>query len=221
MRIPNDVRRPLRFFSWQLPQSGSWPIPSRTSLPEPFVFANVQARNKAKFNSPLTSTFTQLFYADCRGHDLHDLRETARSPTTVTACQLAQQSVETQNCSRDNEDGLWRAGGWQPKSLRNSIWQGKPACWGRPRSPTAVVRAPVTSRGQPSFDVNRLTQISRASSCRRERFCQGGNRYRKVVLAVLRLRLATLMANVGCTTGSAKAATCTERSSCTHQPRAE
>ena len=59
------------------------------------------------------------------------------------------------------------------------------------RSPTAVVRAPVTSRGQPPFEVNRLTQISRAPSCRRERFCQGGNRFRKVVLAVLRLRLAT------------------------------
>ena len=65
---------------------------------------------------------TQLFYTDCRGHDLHSLRKTARSPSTVTACQLAQQSTE---------DGLWRgADGWQPKKLHNSIWQGKPACWG-------------------------------------------------------------------------------------------
>ena len=76
--------------------------------------------------------FTQMFYADWRGHDLDNLRKTARSPTTVTACQLTQQSVETQSCSKDNEDGLWRADGWQPKSLRNSIWQEKPACWGRP-----------------------------------------------------------------------------------------
>ena len=26
------------------------------------------------------------------------------------------------------------ADGWQPKSPRNSIWQGKPACWGLPES---------------------------------------------------------------------------------------
>ena len=77
----------------------------------------------------------------------------------------------------------------------------------------------MTSRGQPSFEVHRLTQISRASRCRRERFCQGGNRFRKVVLAVWRLRLATLMASVGCTTGSAKAATCPERSSCTQSTK--
>ena len=31
----------------------------------------------------------QVFYADCRGHDLHNLRKTARSPTTVTACHFA------------------------------------------------------------------------------------------------------------------------------------
>ena len=52
----------------------------------------------------------------------------------------------SQSCSRDIEDGLWgRADGWQPKSLHDSIWQGKPVSWGgpgvRPRLP-----APVTSR---------------------------------------------------------------------------
>ena len=31
-----------------------------------------------------------------------------RSPTTATACQLAQQSIETQRCSWVNEDGSWR-----------------------------------------------------------------------------------------------------------------
>ena len=38
------------------------------------------------------------------------------------------------------------ADGWQPKSLRNSIWQGKPACWVGTWSPTTVAQVPVTSR---------------------------------------------------------------------------
>ena len=67
-------------------------------------------------------------FADCRGHDLHNLKKTARSPTTVTARQRAQQSIETQSCSRETKTDYGGADGWQPKSPRNSIWQGKPAC---------------------------------------------------------------------------------------------
>ena len=47
-------------------------------------------------------------------------------------CLFAQQSTETPSCSRDIEDGLRGADGWQPESLHYSIWQGKPACWERP-----------------------------------------------------------------------------------------
>ena len=47
---------------------------------------------------------------------------------------LLHQSIETQRCTGVNEDGLSGADGWQPKSLLNSIWQGKPACWGLPES---------------------------------------------------------------------------------------
>ena len=61
-------------------------------------------------------------------------RSRFQSPTTVTACQLAQQSIETQRCSGVIEDGLWRGRWVAAQSLRNSIWQGKPACWGLPES---------------------------------------------------------------------------------------
>ena len=40
----------------------------------------------------------------------------------------------TPKLSRDIEDGLRGTDGWQPKSPRNSIWQGNPACWGLPES---------------------------------------------------------------------------------------
>ena len=43
-------------------------------------------------------------------------------------CFFAQQSIETPKLSRDIEDGLRGADGWQPKSPYISIWQGKPAC---------------------------------------------------------------------------------------------
>ena len=47
-------------------------------------------------------------------------------------CFFAQQSVETPKLSRDIEDGL-REGRWvAAQKPHNSIWQGKPACWGRP-----------------------------------------------------------------------------------------
>ena len=126
-----------------------------------------QEQSEVQF-TPHQHIFTQMVHADCRGHDLHDLRETARSPTTVTPCQLPQQSIETQ---RRTMEGRWVAAQKPPQQHL----AGETSLLGTSRSPTAVVRAPVTSRGQTSFEVNRLTQISRSSSCRRERFCQGGN----------------------------------------------
>ena len=47
---------------------------------------------------------------------------------------LAQQSFETPTLLRSQRRRILGAGGWQPKSLLNSIWQGKPACWGLPES---------------------------------------------------------------------------------------
>ena len=38
----------------------------------------------------------------------------------------------TQCCSGVNEDGLWRSRWVAAKKPSNSIWQGNPACWGRP-----------------------------------------------------------------------------------------
>ena len=79
-------------------------------------------------------------------YDLHNLGELARSPTTVIACQLAQKSIETQNCSRDNEDGLWR-GMWVAvhKPLQHHL-AGETSLLGDYRSPTAVAQVTGTSR---------------------------------------------------------------------------
>ena len=74
-----------------------------------------------------------MFYADCRGHDLHNLRKTARSPTTVTACHLLNSLRDPMLLKGKRRRTVDGADGWQPNSPRNSIWQGKPACClGRP-----------------------------------------------------------------------------------------
>ena len=48
--------------------------------------------------------------------------------------QLAQQSTETPKLLKGHRRRTAGRGadGWQPKSPYNSIWQGKPACSGRP-----------------------------------------------------------------------------------------
>ncbi len=61
-------------------------------------------------------------------------------------CVNSLNSTETPSCSRDIEDGLQGADGWQPKSPRNSIWQGRPACWGTTGVPTMSSRAKVQSQ---------------------------------------------------------------------------
>ena len=43
-------------------------------------------------------------------------------------CLFVNSLPRPQCCSRDIEDGLGVADGWQPKSSHHSIWQGKPAC---------------------------------------------------------------------------------------------
>ena len=73
--------------------------------------------------------------ADCRGHDLHNLGKTARSPSTVTACQLAQQSNETPSCSRDIEDGLWgEQMGGSPKASTTASGRGNQPAGSDPES---------------------------------------------------------------------------------------
>ena len=89
---------------------------------------------------------TQLFYADCRGHDLHNLRKTARSSSTVTAWQLAQQSTETPKLLKGHRRRT--AGGQMggsPKAPQQHL-AGETSLLGESRSPTAVARAPETSR---------------------------------------------------------------------------
>ena len=73
-------------------------------------------------------------YADCRGrrgHDLHTLRKTARSPSTVAACPLAQQSTETPKLLKGHR--------------RRQHLAGETSLLGDYRSPTTVARVPVTS----------------------------------------------------------------------------
>ena len=93
VRFLIDVRGRCVSSHWQLPQPGLWPTPSRTSLPElAFAIAPGRQEHSASQLTFHLHILTQMFYADCRGHDLQNLRKTARSPTTVTACQVVQQS---------------------------------------------------------------------------------------------------------------------------------
>ena len=94
---------------------------------------------------------TQMLYADCRGHDLHNLRKTARSPTTVTACQVAQHLIEAQSCSRDNEDGLWKGRWVAAQKPPQQHLAGETSLLGTTRSPTVVARAPTTSERWPHW----------------------------------------------------------------------
>ena len=172
MRIPNDVRRPLRFFSWQLPQPGSWSIPSRTSCAEPFVFADVQARNKAKFNLHLTSTFSHKWFTRTVEVTIciisERLLDRPRQLPHVKLHNSPSRPKIAQGTTRQTVEGRWVAAQKPPQQHL----AGETSLLGTTRSPTAVVRAPVIQGGQPSFEFNRVSQISRALSCRRERFCQ-------------------------------------------------
>ena len=60
-------------------------------------------------------------FADCRGHDLSNAHDSYRMscPTTVRRDPTLLKGHRRRTVGTD---------GWQPKSTRNSIWQGKPAC---------------------------------------------------------------------------------------------
>ena len=48
---------------------------------------------------PLHYTQARFFYADCRGHDLHNLRKTVRSPSAVAAAPPLQQKLREGTCA--------------------------------------------------------------------------------------------------------------------------
>ena len=69
----------VTFTSWRT--RSTWPaIASRFS-----TLNFIVDRSTTSFKAFTKSTTTQSESPDCRGHDLHNLRKTARSPSTVTA----------------------------------------------------------------------------------------------------------------------------------------
>ena len=68
--------------------------------------------------------FAQTSYSDCRGHGPNRPRQLPH----VTRATVYRDSMLLKSQRRR----ILGADGWQPKSLLNSIWQGKPACWRNP-----------------------------------------------------------------------------------------
>ena len=106
----------------------------------------------------------QLFYADCRGHELHNLRKTARSPTTVAACHSHHSPSKPKAAQGEGQMG------GSPKASATASGRGNQPAGGTRRS-TAVAQVSVTSRemaivgkvqSQPRFSPRRGNGSSRA-----------------------------------------------------------
>ena len=73
--------------------------------------------------------------------------ETARTPSTVTACQLAQQSTEEPKLLKGHRRRTVGGGRWvAAQKPPQQHLAGETSLLGATRSPTAVARAPMTSK---------------------------------------------------------------------------
>ena len=101
----------------------------------------VERNEKIWWTSPHTITVVAPSRSDsCKCHTVVPFR------TTVYRDPKASQGTSKTDCG----GGRWVAAQKPP----NSIWLGKPACWlGVTRSPTAVARASMTSRGKTAVSI--------------------------------------------------------------------
>ena len=76
----------------------------------------------------------QVFYADCRGHDLHNLRKTARSPTTVTACQFAHSPSRPKAAQRTTRLSMKGQMGGSPQASATASGRGNQPAGDDPES---------------------------------------------------------------------------------------